>query len=132
MRDGSEIEQGLILVRGRVDSPELSGWRLEFAPGENPSDDDFEILRESESSARGQLTRWDTRALEPGEYVLRLVLEDDFLGEISIEVTIEILKAEEDEEVDGNELADPDPPPAGDAAPPDDGSEDKRGDEAEQ
>ena len=105
--DGAELSHGFVLVRGRAGSAELSGWRLEFARldsgGREPADADFELLRESDQPARGQLTRWDTRALEPGGYVLRLVLEDDFLGELTIAVEVEILEdTEAQEEPDGD------------------------------
>jgi membrane peptidoglycan carboxypeptidase len=104
-RDGSTLPQGFVLVRGRVGSSELEGWRLEYAPIAStgdvaPGDETFVVLLAGDGPALGQLTRWDTRTLEPGEYVLRLVLEDEFLGEITIAVQVTIV-AEDAEEGEG-------------------------------
>jgi membrane peptidoglycan carboxypeptidase len=90
-RDGSTLQFGQVLVRGRASSDELERWILEVAPGPDPRDADFEPIRESESPIRGQLTRWDTSGLEPGGYVLRLRLDDGFLGELKVSVRVEIV-----------------------------------------
>ena len=125
-RDGSVLEQGFVFVRGQIGSPELTGWRLEFArrdagDGQEPADSAFTVLREGDQPSRGQLTRWDTRDLEPGVYVLRLVLEDDFLGEFTLAVEVAIVAQPEPGEDASGEDADSstgDAPP--DDAPPDD------------
>ena len=122
-RDGAELGQERVTVRGQADSAELERWRLEFAPGTDPSDDDFVVIAEGERPVRDRIARWDTRELAPGEYVLRLVLEDDFLGtrEVSVEVTILDESEQEDEVAEGGDDA-PGRDPPGDAE--DDGGED--------
>ncbi len=90
-RQGSELGQGFVLVQGRAQSEEFERWTLEYAPGRRPADDAYRVIRESETTITGPLGRWDTRELEPGAYVLRLRLEDGFLGELSVEVTVEIV-----------------------------------------
>ena len=93
-REGSELGQGFVLVQGRAQSEEFERWTLEYAPGHRPADNAYTVIRESETTITGQLGRWDTRDLEPGRYVLRLRLEDGFLGELSVEVAVEIVVEE--------------------------------------
>ena len=98
-REGAELGRGFVLVRGRARSPELLEWSLAFAAGEQPGEEAFEVLTASETPiASGQLARWNTTELEPGPYVLRLVVEDDFLGRIVVETRVTIAGEEEAEE----------------------------------
>ena len=111
--DGAELDQGLVVVRGQADSAELQAWRLEFAPGDDPAEEDFVVIVEGDDPVRGEITRWDTSELDPGDYVLRLVLEDDFLGEKEVVARVTI---EEDPDAEGDEdpEADPEADPAAD------------------
>ena len=123
--DGAELDQGIILIRGRIQGPELQEWWLEFAPGENPADDDFQRIDGRDIAIRGQLARWDARDLEPGDYILRLVMADDLLGEITVAAHITITEPEPDPD---DPASDPnaDPPPPQDDSPADDAYRDRR------
>ena len=89
--DGAELGRGFVLVRGRADSDELLTWSLAFAPGEKPVEEDFQEFATSETPiTSGQLGRWATGDLAPGPYVVRLVVEDDFLGTIIVESRVTI------------------------------------------
>ncbi|MEE9277986.1 MAG: transglycosylase domain-containing protein [Dehalococcoidia bacterium] len=98
--DGAELQSDFVLIRGRASSDEFESWTLSFAAGENPSDEDFiELFHREDSTASGQLTRWDVRGLPPGPYVLRLVVADGFLGEVIVESRITIVREEEETEI---------------------------------
>ncbi len=89
--DGAELGSGFVLVRGRARSDELKLWTLSFAPGVQPADDEFVILARSRNAVEsGELGRWNTRSLEPGAYVLRLLVEDGFRGDLIIEARVTI------------------------------------------
>ena len=98
--NGAELGRGDVLVRGRAAGDDVVAWSLSYAflerPGDVPSSEDFVELTRSENALRsGQLGRWDTRALEPGLYLLRLTVEHDFLGDFLAEILVLI---EEDDE----------------------------------
>ena len=107
--DGAELPQGIILIRGRIDGPELEEWWLEVAEGSNPADDDFQRIAGRNFPIRGQLARWDARDLPPGDYIVRLVMRDDLLGEVTVTARITIVEAEPEEET-APDPANPDPP----------------------
>lgn len=72
--DGQEI-QGLVVLTGTVDIPNFGFYTYEIArPGETiwlPLQVGREVKREA------VLGNWDTSALAPGEYMLRLVVTDN-------------------------------------------------------
>lgn len=112
--EGAEISPGLFVIRGRVASAELIEWVLSYAPGEDPPEEEFiEIGRNSVGIEAGQLGRWDARALEPGPYVIRLEVEDDFRGKVIVEVHVTIVG-------EGEESGPA--PPGEDGAPPEGGA----------
>ena len=104
--NGADLGRGFALIRGRAASEELEQWTLSYAFGTDPTDEEFVVLFRSETPiVSGQLARWNTQDLEPGAYVLRLVVDDGFLGKIVVEthVTVaqnELLLEEAPEEAD--------------------------------
>ena len=86
--DGALLQPGAIVVRGLVAGEDISGWSVAYAPGLEPADEEFIELIRGSGGITGQLTRWNTADLAPGPYRLRLVVEDDFLGEVITEITV--------------------------------------------
>jgi hypothetical protein len=129
---GAELGAGSVLIRGRAAGDGVTGWTLEYAPlaqeGATAPDSAFVTLISLDAPIRnGQLTRWDTAALEPGFYILRLTVEHDFLGAFIAESWISIEEPEEetatpdrdtgDGELDGRAPPGPDTESTDDAAP---------------
>ena len=103
--NGTELGRGNILVRGRAAGDGVVAWSLSYTflehPGDVPSIEDFVELARSENALQsGQLGRWDTRALEPGLYLLRLTVEHDFLGTFLDESFVLIAKEDESSSTD--------------------------------
>ena len=93
--EGTVIGFGVLLVRGRAAGDELLDWRLAYAPGRDPADDEFvEIVASDAPITGGELGRWDTRGLATGEYTLRLTVEDDYRGEMVVERRVAIAGVE--------------------------------------
>ncbi len=70
---------GRVTVIGRADSPDLTGYTLEWGRGANPSSW-AQITRSSGRTAGGTLGTWDVGNLANGPYTLRLRLDDAKLG----------------------------------------------------
>ena len=99
--NGAVLDGEFVIVRGRATGEEVTGWFLAYAPGPSPEDGEFTFIAgASGSGTSGQLERWDIRGVDPGPYVLRLIVEDDFLGETIVDVHVRIAGDEESEGVD--------------------------------
>ena len=110
--NGSVLGRGFVAIRGKAQSDDLIAWSLSFAPGENPSDEEFrQLIRLETPAASGQLEQWNTVGLEAGPYVLRLTVEDDFRGEIVVESRVTIVDATPPGEPLPETDGDPDAPP---------------------
>jgi len=73
-RDGSEIS-GVVLVKGTADIPNFGFYKYEVArPGETVW---LTIQAGREVRQNGDLGQWDTRTLDSGDYMLRLVVVDN-------------------------------------------------------
>jgi hypothetical protein len=73
-RDGAEIS-GVVLVKGTADIPNFGFYKYEVArPGETVW---LTIQAGRELKQNGDLGQWDTRTLESGDYMLRLVVIDN-------------------------------------------------------
>lgn len=71
---GTEIK-GIIELTGTVNIPNFGFYKYEIAPA--GSDTWATIAAGRESVVEGSLGRWDTSALTPGDYQLRLVVVDN-------------------------------------------------------
>ena len=104
--NGAVLDGEFVIVRGRASGEDVTGWFLAYAPGPDPEDEEFTFIAGAAGSGTsGQLERWDIRGLELGQYVLRLIVEDDFLGETIIDVHVRITDDEEatDDEPEGDQ-----------------------------
>jgi hypothetical protein len=73
-RDGSEIS-GIVMVRGTADIPNFGFYKYEVArPGETVW---LTIQAGRAITQNADLGQWDTRTLDSGEYMLRLVVTDN-------------------------------------------------------
>jgi hypothetical protein len=73
-KQGEEIS-GLIIVKGTADIQNFGFYKYEVArPGETAW---LTILAGRDIIRDGELGQWDTRALAPGDYMLRLVVTDN-------------------------------------------------------
>lgn len=82
--------QGLVTITGRASSSAFVSYRLEFQSEAQPGD--WTLITESDSRvADGALGTWDTSALSPGLYTIRLVLVDEERGEIITRVQVLVL-----------------------------------------
>jgi len=71
--DGAQVT-GQVGVMGSADGPGFIGYVLEYAPGDQPGETAWLAVapRSSQPVADGALALWQTDALEPGTYSLRL------------------------------------------------------------
>ncbi|HSR31147.1 MAG TPA: hypothetical protein VLY63_11335, partial [Anaerolineae bacterium] len=65
---------GTVEIRGTVDIPELGFYKYEVSPA--GSDTWATIAAGRAAVIDGSLGQWDTSALPPGDYQLRLVVSD--------------------------------------------------------
>jgi hypothetical protein len=70
---GSNVEQGLIPVRGTVQMPNFDRYEVTFGVGDNPEGWGWISGPHLAPVSDGQLTVWDTTHLQPGRYTLRVV-----------------------------------------------------------
>jgi membrane peptidoglycan carboxypeptidase len=79
--------QGVVTITGRARSSDFASYRLEFRSEAEAGD--WTLISESDSPvADGPLGTWDTSALPPGLYTIRLVLVDEKRGEIITRVQV--------------------------------------------
>lgn len=70
--------QGKVQVKGSATHPQFNFYKVEFGPGESPSDDQMAIIgaiHEQQVTA-GLLETWDTTLIPDGTYTLRLRVVD--------------------------------------------------------
>jgi membrane peptidoglycan carboxypeptidase len=67
---------GSVQIIGRASSKDFDRYRLEFGQGNNPSSW-TEISSSDREQQGGTLGVWNVSGLEPGQYTLRLTVEDD-------------------------------------------------------
>lgn len=88
---GQEIA-GTIAITGTATAVDFADYRLEIAPGTDPADQDFTLLRRGLNRVRsGQLHQEDTSNLITGPYTIRLrVLNNTgtFVGECLVNVRV--------------------------------------------
>jgi hypothetical protein len=77
---GAKVE-GRVEIWGTVDIADLWYYKVEFAVGTNPAEDDWYFIGPARNEAKerivnGHLVSWDTSGLSPGVYYLRLVVVD--------------------------------------------------------
>jgi hypothetical protein len=73
-RPGQEV-RGTVEIRGTVDIPEFGFYKYEVAP--SGSEAWATIAAGRDKVLDGSLGQWDTNALTPGDYQLRLVVSDN-------------------------------------------------------
>ncbi len=72
--EGAEVS-GVLIVRGTADVQNFGFYKYEIArPGETVW---LTIQAGKEIRQEGELGQWDTRTLDPGDYMLRLVVTDN-------------------------------------------------------
>ncbi len=74
----NSILQGRVQVKGSAQHPQFSFYKVEFGPGESPSDDQMAIIGaiHEEQIVNGLLETWDTTLIPDGTYTLRLRVVD--------------------------------------------------------
>lgn len=93
---------GLVIVRGRANSENFQFFRLEYQP--SGSDSWVLISQTGQPVDDGTLGVWDTSALTPGIYTLRLTVVDTGAGEISTRIDVLVLAPDDTEPTpDGDE-----------------------------
>lgn len=84
--DGAVIARGEVILAGRADSAELTGWTLSARRiGDDPA---MTLASADQAPASGVLARWDTSDVPAGIYRIRLVVNDRYLGEIVQEIEV--------------------------------------------
>jgi tetratricopeptide (TPR) repeat protein len=73
--DGTTV-QGIVQVQGLADMDNFLFYKVEWGVGESPTEWHVITLAEQPVVTAGVLTEWDTAALEPGIYKLRLTTVD--------------------------------------------------------
>jgi hypothetical protein len=70
--------RGRVQVKGSANHPSFDFYKVEFGPGENPSDDKMSIIGtiHKEQITNNLLETWDTTAIPDGTYTLRLRVVD--------------------------------------------------------
>ena len=70
--------QGRVQVKGSAVHPQFNFYKVEFGPGENPSDDQMSIIGaiHEEQVTNNVLETWDTTLVPDGTYSLRLRVVD--------------------------------------------------------
>lgn len=77
---GARVE-GRVEIWGTADIEDFSFYKVEFAVGADPADEDWHFIGPERDEAKeriinGHLVSWDTSGLSPGVYSLRLVVVD--------------------------------------------------------
>lgn len=74
----NSVLQGRVQVKGSAQHPQFSFYKVEFGPGENPTDDQMAIIGaiHEEQVVNGLLETWDTSLVPDGAYTLRLRVVD--------------------------------------------------------
>jgi len=106
------VVSGTVTITGKADSKGFIAYRLEFGAG-NPPWAWTGITRDTRRVAGGTLGTWNVSGLPPGEYTLRLVLEDAERGELSTFVVVRVGAA-----APGRPTPRPTPAPKGTPVPP--------------
>ena len=69
--------EGVVEIWGTVDIADFWYYKVEFAAGADPAEGDWHWIGEGRNPVRGEvLLTWNTAALSPGVYSLRLVVVD--------------------------------------------------------
>jgi membrane peptidoglycan carboxypeptidase len=80
---------GVVTVMGRAASNDFEWFRLEYGAGASPSE--WIVINQVNAAVTdGALGMWDTSALSPGQYTLRLVVKDRVRGELVSLATITV------------------------------------------
>ncbi len=88
-RDGDPV-RGLINIRGTASSPNFESYQLEFQSPLNP--ESWTVIGSSDTPVvDGVLGGWDTSALVPGLYVVRLRVTDSEDGELASRISVLVL-----------------------------------------
>jgi membrane peptidoglycan carboxypeptidase len=84
--DGSPVS-GITSINGSASSADFQSYRLEFRSESSPGD--WLLITHSTSPiVGGVLGHWNTFALQPGLYAVRLVLVDSRVGETSTQIVL--------------------------------------------
>jgi hypothetical protein len=86
------LVSGDTLVLGSADGQGFANYRLEFAPGEQPDAGAWQPVGPNVATpvTDGFLGVWQTGALPPGLYTLRLSVADAGGGEVTAEVRVQV------------------------------------------
>ena len=88
---GEQIS-GLVDISGRASSDDFAGYRLEYRFETIPGD--WIVFAEGSAPIEdGVLATWDTTDLPLGLYTVRLVMDDERLGESSTRVQVLVISA---------------------------------------
>jgi hypothetical protein len=78
---------GIVSIGGSASSSDFQSYRLEFRSESQPGDW-LLISQSSNPIEEGVLGRWNTFALQPGLYTVRLILVDERQGEVSTQLQL--------------------------------------------
>ena len=85
--------RGVITILGSASSPDFESYELDFQSTLNPGS--WTLIGSSDTPVvKGVLGGWDTSALVPGLYILRLTVSDAEDGERASRVSVLVLKNE--------------------------------------
>ncbi|HXH21047.1 MAG TPA: transglycosylase domain-containing protein [Dehalococcoidia bacterium] len=87
---GGEV-RGVVAIFGTAASERMQFYRLEFGRGASP-EAWSSIGQWSQPVSGGQLAAWNTMALEPGVYTLRLVVQDAARGTLTHAVRVQVVR----------------------------------------
>ena len=79
-RQGSRIS-GIVQITGKADSPGFVAYRVEFAKASDPNSWTL-LIRSEQKQPGGGLAFWNLADQEPGDYIIRVVVEDKDRGEL--------------------------------------------------
>ena len=86
------IVGGIVQITGGVTDTDLAEFRVEYAEGEEPSEDDFKLIGQLDRAvASGVLAEWDTKSLPEKFYIIKLSARDklEHTKDYSITVTLD-------------------------------------------
>jgi len=97
--DANDTVDGTVAIRGRASSPDMRRFYVEWGRGENPSSW-IRINTATRPVTNGVLGSWDTTQVPDGTYTLRVIVEDEKLGNRQYAIPIEVENDGEGSNVD--------------------------------
>jgi hypothetical protein len=83
----------IVPIMGRVTDTDFDEFRVEYAPGETPSDSDFKTIRQSNLPVEsGELAQWNTESLAEMRYTIRVSAIDQLKNTAVNPITVTLDK----------------------------------------